>query len=222
MADETKPTPPSSAAADAEKPAAQPAAPAVGEKQAAPAAPAEKPAAHAPPPKPAGPTVEPWESEMVARLKQRFGSGISEAATYLKQNYLVVDRSIVHDVLRLLRDDEQFDYCVDVTAVHYPEREKPFDVVWILYSFARNERIRVKTRIAETETAPSAVALWPTCNWLERECYDMFGIRFEGHPDLRRILLPDDWKGHPLRKDYGIIQQDQEWVQINLGIKSGQ
>ncbi|HXE90954.1 MAG TPA: NADH-quinone oxidoreductase subunit C [Terriglobales bacterium] len=208
MADETKPTPPSPQGA--EKPTAQPA-----------AAAAEKPA-HAPPPKPAGPTAEPWESERVARLKQRFGSGIQEAVTYLKQNYLVVDRSIAHDVLRLLRDDEQFDYCVDVTAVHYPGREKQFDVVWILYSFARNERMRVKTRIADGETAPSAVALWPTCNWLERECYDMFGIRFEGHPDMRRILLPDDWKGHPLRKDYGIIQQDQEWVQINLGIKSGQ
>ncbi|HSA94085.1 MAG TPA: NADH-quinone oxidoreductase subunit C [Terriglobales bacterium] len=220
MADETKPTPPSPEGA--EKPAAQPTA-AAGEKPAAPAAPAgEKPAAHAPPPKPAGPTAEPWESEMVARLKQRFGSGISEAAAYLKQNYLVVDRSIAHDVLRLLRDDEQFDYCVDVTAVHYPERDKQFDVVWILYSFARNERMRVKTRIADAETAPSATALWPTCDWLERECYDMFGIKFEGHPDMRRILLPDDWKGHPLRKDYGIIQQDQEWVQINLGIKSGQ
>ena len=225
MADETKPTPPSPEGA--EKPAAQPAAPAAapaaGEKAAAPATPAgEKPAAHAPPPKPAGPTAEAWESEMVTRLRQRFGSGIQEAATYLKQNYLVVDRSVAYDVLRLLRDDEQFDYCVDVTAVHYPEREKQFDVVWVLYSFAHNQRMRVKTRITESESAPSVVALWPTCNWLERECYDMFGIKFEGHPDLRRILLPEDWKGHPLRKDYGIIQQDQEWVQINLGIESGQ
>ena len=159
---------------------------------------------------------------MVTRLRQRFGSGIQEAATYLKQNYLVVDRSVAYDVLRLLRDDEQFDYCVDVTAVHYPEREKQFDVVWVLYSFAHNQRMRVKTRITESERASSVVALWPTCNWLERECYDMFGIKFEGHPDMRRILLPEDWKGHPLRKDYGIIQQDQEWVQINLGIESGQ
>src|SRR5207245_433406 len=98
----------------------------------------------------------------------------------------------------------QFDYCVDVTAVHYPQREKQFDVIWILYSFARNERIRVKTMIADGETVPSAVSIWPAANWLEREVYDMFGIRFEGHPDLKRILLPDGWKGHPLRKDYGI------------------
>jgi NADH-quinone oxidoreductase subunit C len=109
-----------------------------------------------------------------------------------------------------------------VTAVHYPKREKQFDVVWILYSFEKNERVRVKTMIAENESLPSAVEIWPTCNWLEREVFDMFGIKFEGHPDMKRILLPEEWKGHPLRKDYGIIQQDKEWVQINLGIESGQ
>lgn len=219
MADEpNKPSspPPAPAPAEGATPASKPG------PEAAPAAAAPKPAAPAPPPKPAGPVPTPWESEMVTRLKSRFGSGIAEASTYLGQNYLIADRSVVFNVLQALRDEEQFDYNVDVTAVHYPQREKQFDVLWILYSFPRNERIRVKTRIAEGETAPSAVPLWEGANWLERECYDMFGIQFEGHPDLRRILLPDGWKGHPLRKDYGIIQQDQEWVKINLGIESGQ
>jgi NADH-quinone oxidoreductase subunit C len=181
-------------------------------------------AGHAPaaPAKPAGPALIPWDSPMVARLKGQYGSGIREANSYLGQNYTVVEPSIVSELLEILRDREQFDYCVDVTAVHYPEREKQFDLIWILYSFARNERIRVKIMIADGESVPSAVPIWATANWLEREVYDMFGIRFDGHPDLKRILLPDGWKGHPLRKDYGIIQQDQEWVQANLGIESGQ
>jgi NADH-quinone oxidoreductase subunit C len=200
----------------AEKPAA--ASPATPAAPAKPAAPAAKPAA---PAKPAGPVPMPWTSPMVEKYRSQYGSGL-DPLTYLGQNYLAVDRSLIPDILRLLRDEEQFDYCVDITAVHYPKREKPFDVVWILYSFPRNERVRVKTQIADGASLPSSVPIWPTANWLEREVYDMFGIKFDGHPDLKRILLPDGWKGHPLRKDYGILQQDQEWVQINLGIESGQ
>ncbi len=175
----------------------------------------------APPAKPTGPVPVPWDSPLVAKMKRQYGSGM-EALTYLGQNYFVVDRSLFPEILQVLRDEEQFDYCVDVTAAHYPQREKQFDVFWILYSFARNERVRVKVMVADGESMPSSVGLWPTANWLEREVFDMFGIKFEGHPDLKRILLPDGWKGYPLRKDYGIIQQDNEWVQINLGIESGQ
>ncbi len=192
-------------------------------KPAAPAAPpavAAKPPA--PPPKPAGPTPTPWESELIADLKTRYGSGIREASVYLGQKYMVVDKSIVRDVLNIMRDEQQFDYCVDITAVHYPKREQQFELVWILYSFPKNERIRVKTQIADGEAAPSATAIWPAADWLERECFDMFGIVFEGHPGLKRILLPEGWTGHPLRKDYGILQQDQAWVKANLGIESGQ
>ena len=200
----------------AEKPVA--AAPATPAAPAKPAVPAAKPAA---PAKPAGPVPMPWTSPMVEKYRSQYGSGL-DPLTYLGQNYLAVDRSLIPDILRLLRDEEQFDYCVDITAVHYPKREKPFDVVWILYSFPRNERVRVKTQIADGASIPSSVPIWATANWLEREVYDMFGIKFDGHPDLKRILLPDGWKGYPLRKDYGILQQDQEWVQINLGIESGQ
>jgi len=237
MPDESQPV---GSANPAEKPAEQtekkeaPAAPAAQAKPAAPpAVPAEKPAAPAAapaaaakppaaPPKPPVPKPDPWNSPLIERLRQGYGSGLREASTWMKQNYMVVDKSVAAEVLRILRDEEKFDYLVDVTAVHYPKREEQFDVVWILYSFAHNVRIRVKTLIKEGEAAPSAVPLWPTANWLEREVFDMFGISFTGHPDLRRILMPDGWKGHPLRKDYGLTQQDKEWVQINLGIESGQ
>lgn len=184
----------------------------------------ERPAAAAKVAAPArseGPVPVPWNSPLVEKYRSQYGSGV-EALTYLGQNYFIVDRSLIPDILRLLRDEEQFDYCVDITAVHYPKREKQFDVLWNLYSYARNERMRVKTQIADGASISSSVSIWPTANWLEREVFDMFGIQFEGHPDLKRILLPDEWKGHPLRKDYGILQQDQEWVQINLGIESGQ
>jgi NADH-quinone oxidoreductase subunit C len=210
---ETKPAP------EKPVPAATPPKPAAA-APAAPATPAAtKPAAA--PLKPAAPVPTQWDSPMIAKLKGTCGSGI-EPLTYLGQNYMVVDRSLIPEILHVLRDEEQFDYCVDITAVHYPKREKQFDVLWILYSFARNERIRVKVLIADGETLPSSVPIWTTANWLEREVFDMFGIKFDGHPDMKRILLPDGWKGHPLRKDYGILQQDNEWVQINLGIESGQ
>jgi len=220
MSEEIKSSPPpegekQSAGQTPAGPATPPATPKVDAT--APATP-PKPAA---PAKPAGPVPLPWDSPMVAKYKRQFGTAL-EALTYLRQNYFTVDRSMIPDILRLLRDEENFDYCVDITAVHYPKREKQFDLVWILYSHTSNERMRVKTQIAESDTPPSSVSIWPTANWLEREVFDMFGIQFEGHPDMKRILLPDGWKGHPLRKDYGIIQQDNEWVQINLGIESGQ
>jgi NADH-quinone oxidoreductase subunit C len=216
MPEETKsPTPPPSGEPKSPAGQANP-----GSVQSTPAhKPPEKPAA---PAKPAGPAPVPWQSPLVSKLKGRYGSGVREANSYLGQNYLILDPSITNEILQILRDEEQFEYCVDITAVHYPQRDKPFDVIWILYSFARNERLRVKTMLADGESIATSVPIWPTANWLEREVFDMFGIRFDGHPDLKRILLPDGWKGHPLRKDYGIIQQDQEWVQANLGIESGQ
>lgn len=216
MPEETKsPTPPPSG--EPKAPAGQPIPPSV--QSTAAQKPAEK---HAAPAKPAGPAPIPWESALVTKLKGQYGSGIREANTYLGQNYLVLDSSIAHEILQILRDEEKFDYCVDITAVHYPQREKPFDLVWILYSFEHNQRLRIKTLLADGESFPTSVDIWVTANWLEREVFDMFGIKFDGHPDLKRILLPDGWKGYPLRKDYGIIQQDQEWVQANLGIESGQ
>jgi NADH-quinone oxidoreductase subunit C len=242
MPDETKPN--DQSAPEPQKPAAdKPATPeaaakptpeAASPKPAAPATPAAaappKPAAPAAaaPPKPAvpakppAPTVQPWNTPLTDRLKAKYGTGIRESVSYVGQPYLVVDRSLVYEILEILRDEEKFDYLVDVTAVHYPKKEDQFEVIYILYSFLDNVRIRVKATVPENTEVRSVVPLWPTADWLEREVFDMFGIRFTGHPQLKRILLPDEWQGYPLRKDYGIIQQDKEWVQINLGIESGQ
>jgi NADH-quinone oxidoreductase subunit C len=178
---------------------------------------APTPAAAAPKPAPV-----PWDSALVQQLKNVFGSGIRDAATFAGQNYLVVDRSVCHEVLLNLSGQPDYTSLTDLTAVHYPKDELPFEMVWILFSMSANERVRVKARFADGEEVPTVTDRWVGANWLEREVFDMFGIRFAGHPDLRRILLPEEWTGYPLRKDYGAHQQDTDWVRKNLGIESGQ
>jgi NADH-quinone oxidoreductase subunit C len=194
--------------------------PAGGDKAAAPKS--APPAAHAAPKPPAPMAVTPWESDLTRNLKEHFGGQINEFSTYLGQNFLVAAPEAVVPMLEFLKLEEDFDYLVDLTAVDYPKREERFDLVYILYSFPKNERIRIKTRVAEGARPATATSVHLTANWLEREVFDMFGIEFEGHPDMRRILLPEEWEGYPLRKDYSILQQDQRWVRENLGIESGQ
>ena len=187
--------------------------------------PAPKPAAaggHAPPKPPAPMASTPWEGELPTQLKERFGDQITECSTYLGQNFLVSRPDTVLAVIEFLELEADFDYLVDLTAVDYPHRAARFDLIYILYSFARNERVRVKTTIADGAKPMTAINIYAGANWLEREVFDMFGIEFEGHPDMRRILLPEEWEGYPLRKEYSILQQDDRWVRENLGIESGQ
>jgi NADH-quinone oxidoreductase subunit C len=186
-----------------------------------PAAPA-KPAAHAAPKAPAVMAVSPWEGELPALLRDQFGEQILEFSTYLGQNFLVARPDAVIPILEFLKLEADFDYLVDVTAVDYPQRPDRFDLLYILYSFARNERIRIKTRIPDGFKPQTATGVHLTANWLEREVFDMFGIEFAGHPDMRRILLPDEWDGHPLRKEKSLIDMDNKWVKENIGIDSGQ
>jgi len=183
-----------------------------------------KPAAAPPaaPKAPASMAATPWEDGLTRRLAEQFPDQITEFSTYLSQGFLISKPAAVVSIIEFLKLEADFDYLVDLTAVDYPLRPERFDLVYILYSFARNERIRIKTRIPEGFQPESAVSVHPTANWLEREVYDMFGIEFANHPDLKRILMPDDWQGHPLRKDYGILQMDNRWVKENLGIESGQ
>lgn len=200
-----KPAPPRAPVAD--KAAPPKAAPAAGHK---PAPPAKK-----------GPTItiDIVDDPLIDRIKQRFGEAITEAVATLGQQIIRVKRESYLDLCRFLHDDEEslFDMCTDLTALHWPDRAgQEFDVVLLLYSVPKNRRLRVKLGIADKEAAPSVTAIWAGADWMERETYDMFGIRFEGHPDLRRILLPEDWPGHPLRKEYPIEYRDNEWTDKHL------
>jgi NADH-quinone oxidoreductase subunit C len=197
-----KPPPPAG-----EKPAPPKAAPAAGHK---PAPPAKK-----------GPviTVDISGDALIDRIKERFGEAITEAVATLGQQILRVKKESYVELCTFLHDNEDalFDMCTDLTAVHWPERSgQEFEVVILLYSVPKNRRLRVKVSLADGEACPSVTPIWAGADWMEREVFDMFGIRFDGHPDLRRILLPEDWPGHPLRKEYPIEYRDNEWTDKHL------
>ncbi len=172
--------------------------------------------------KPAIMETMPWEDPLVDALKVRFGEKISLYGTYRGQDFVEADVKAVYKIIEFLRNEETFDYLVDLTAVHWPKKEKPFEIVWILYSFDKNTRVRVKASVGSGGKAPSVTTLYNAANWAEREVYDMFGVEFENHPDLKRILMPDEWEGFPLLKEYDIIRQDEDWVRENLKIESAQ
>src|SRR5580700_1024576 len=191
MADEPKPEGAEPAAGQPE-----PAKPAVEKPVAAkPAAPAAKaPAAHVPPKPPPPMAAVPWESDLTKQLKEHFGDDITEFSSYLGQNFLVSKLAASIPILEFLELEADFDSLVDLTAVDYPKRAERFELFYILYSFARNERIRVKTSVADGLKPVTATGVYATDNWLDREVFDMFGIHFSGHPDMRRILLPEEWE----------------------------
>jgi NADH-quinone oxidoreductase subunit C len=163
-----------------------------------------------------------WEGELPLRLHAAFPSVDISCRTYLGQNFIEVPLAAGLDVLSYLKQQEQFDTLTDLTAVDHPGDEQRFEIIYILYSFSRNERVRMKTRAPVDADVPSAVSHYPGANWMEREVFDMFGVHFTGHPDLKRILMPDEWEGFPLRKDMSIVAMDNDWVRQNLGIESGQ
>jgi NADH-quinone oxidoreductase subunit C len=163
-----------------------------------------------------------WDGTLPARLRAEFTALTMEFKSYLGQNFVQVPVHAVRDVVRFLRDREHFDMLTDLTCVDRPTDPERFEIVCILYSFASNERMRVKARVALDAEVPSIVAVFVAADWLEREVFDMFGVRFSDHPDLKRILMPEDWNGFPLRKEVSITGMDNDWVERNLGIESGQ
>jgi len=138
------------------------------------------------------------------RLKEQFPDAVIAVREMAGEQTVVVDREKVVDILQFLRDDEelQYNFLSDLTAVDFLGRVPRFEVVYHLLSMPNKRRVRLKVLVEDGRPAPSVVSVYPTANFLEREVYDLFGIEFHGHPSLRRILLPEDWEGHPLRKDY--------------------
>lgn len=171
------------------------------------------------PPPPAGHDIPGF----ISTLQSSLPGAVEHVSLWVGDWSLVVGGSRLVDAAAHLRDSPgaEFDACCDVTAVDWPPRAQRFDVIYLLYSTRLRHRVRVKVRVADGEPAPSVCAIWPSANWLEREVFDLFGIRFDGHPDLRRILMPDDWQGHPQRKDYPLegpgellLENPMDWLRV--------
>ncbi len=146
--------------------------------------------------------------QVIQRLLQKFPVAVAGTGECREQHWveLRVDRLL--EVCRWLRDDpsSSYDYLVDVTATHWPDEPQPMELVYHLCSYATGDRLRIKTRVGDSTPVPSLAGLWKSADWNEREVYDMFGIQFEGHPDLRRILMPDDYTDFPLRKEFPLYR----------------
>lgn len=142
-----------------------------------------------------------------AAIESRFSEAILGSHSQKGDETVIIKKDSIFSILKFLKEDPDQDYAflMDLTAVDYPDRDLRFEVVYHLYSMKRNARIRLKTGVSVSDPRiESCVPLYRGASWYERECYDMYGIIFENHPDLRRILLYEEFQGHPLRKDYPV------------------
>lgn len=165
-------------------------------------------------PKPVDASAHP----LAQKVAGKFGGALIEATEFLGQLSLRIDAEAIVAVCTFLRDDAEtpFNYLCDLTCVHYIDREEaPFEIVYQLTSLTTNTRVRLKTSVTEAGS-DSVTGVWPAANWPEREVYDLFGVRFRGHPDLRRILLPADWTGHPFRKEVPLEFVENDWTAKHL------
>jgi NADH-quinone oxidoreductase subunit C len=159
------------------------------------------------------------EHALVKKLKAKFGEAIGAASEFIGQLSVYVDGQRIVEVCDFLKSDADasFNYLSDLTCVHYPDRRtEPFEMVYNLFAIEANERVRLKVRTKDS--VDSVTGVWPSANWLEREVFDLFGVRFNNHPDLRRLLLPPDWEGHPLRKDFPLEFVENAWTAKHLPV----
>lgn len=198
--------------AEAQSPAAAPAAPKPAPpKPAAPAAPKPPPG-----PKRWEPTGEVVENIPAQALKAHFGEAVGVKNPCGEATVLVPKDKLVA-ALAFLRDDADcaMDYLSDMTGAHYPVNDKKFEVVYHLYSMTKRHSLRVKVQLDDGEACPTATGVWPGADWMEREAHDLLGVVFEGHPNLKVILLPDDFEGHPLRKEFPLGGKQEEMIRGN-------
>ena len=147
------------------------------------------------------------EAPTLARLLRWNRQAVKGAKFQHDELGVYIDRAFIRDACSLLKNDPelQFTFLSDITCVDWYPSEPRFEVVYHLLSMARKKRLRLKVKVAgDDPSVESVTSVWPGANYFEREIYDLFGVRFSGHPNLRRILMPEDWEGHPLRKDYPV------------------
>lgn len=160
-------------------------------------------------------------TDLADYIEEKLEDHINEYVFEKDELVFDVKRSNIEKILHFLRDDKEcaFQVLVDITAVDYPERDKRFEIVYNLLSLKQNHRIRLKLSAGENDIVPSAVDIYATANWLEREIWDMYGVMFSGHPDLRRILTDYGFEGHPQRKDFPLtgyveLRYDEELKRV--------
>jgi len=148
----------------------------------------------------------------VIKLREKFAASVLDVREFRGEVTVTVKREDIVEICNFLKSSLAYNLCTDVTAVDYLGKQDPrFMMVYNLYSIPNKDRLRVKAGVPESDcTIDTVSCVWNSANWLEREVYDLMGITFNGHPDLRRILMTDDWVGHPLRKDYPLQGPDRE------------
>ena len=146
----------------------------------------------------------------VRKLKEKFANSILEVATFRNEVTVTVSKGEIFEICKFLHSDPDLQYrlLTDLCGLDFFPQTPRFGVVYHIYSLKSNQRLRVKTRVEETESIPSVESIWKVANWYGREVYDLLGITFDSHPDLRRIMLWDGFEGHPLRKDFPVEGPD--------------
>ncbi|HEY3249346.1 MAG TPA: NADH-quinone oxidoreductase subunit C [bacterium] len=149
---------------------------------------------------------------LIRQVADALGGDVLEQVDFRGESTVVISAPRIREALREART-AGFTFLTDLTAVDRSPAEPRFEVVYLLTAPEAPARLRLKVRLsADQPVVASATAEWPAANWMEREVFDLFGIRFDGHPDLRRILLPDDWEGHPLRKDFPLVEEPVQFI----------